>query len=78
MSSRVIGLAAFFMVAIDSTVLGGPPTKIDLRPEYDKFGLTPLQQGDRSDCSLFAVTALAEFESAKKTPDKVQRSRKNS
>lgn len=38
------------------------PARIDLIPEFRKLGLTPLAQGQRDVCSLFAITALAEFE----------------
>jgi hypothetical protein len=42
------------------------PSKIDLTADFERLGLTPLAQGNRDDCSLFAVTALAEFESARR------------
>ena len=42
-----------------------PRHKVDLGAEFQQLGLTPLQQGDRGDCSLFAVTALVEFELAR-------------
>jgi hypothetical protein len=35
--------------------------------QFEKFGLTPLAQGDRDVCSLFAITALAEYEYARQT-----------
>lgn len=38
------------------------PGKVDLTAEFEKLGLTPLAQGNRDDCSLFAITALVEFE----------------
>jgi hypothetical protein len=38
MSSRVIGLAAFFMVAIGSTVRGGPPTKLRIAMDGRSVG----------------------------------------
>jgi hypothetical protein len=41
------------------------PASADLAPEFRKLGLTACKQGDRDVCSLFAVTALAEFELAK-------------
>jgi hypothetical protein len=41
------------------------PAAVDLVPEFGKLGLTPLAQGDRDVCSLFAITALAEFESGR-------------
>jgi Papain family cysteine protease len=39
------------------------PAEVDLRPQFTKMGLAPLAQGNRDTCSLFAITALAEFES---------------
>ena len=44
---------------------GALPEKVDLVPEFTKLGLTPLAQGKRDVCSLFAITALAEFESGR-------------
>jgi len=41
------------------------PAGVDLVPQFGKLGLTPLAQGNRGDCSLFAITALAEFESGR-------------
>jgi len=46
----------------------GLPSHVDLRPEFDKFGLACHAQGPRDTCSLFAVTALADFESARDPP----------
>jgi hypothetical protein len=43
------------------------PARVDLEPEFSKLGLTPLAQGQRDVCSLFAITALAEFESGRQT-----------
>ena len=34
------------------------PVGVDLVPEFGKLGLTPLAQGNRGDCSLFAITAV--------------------
>ena len=50
---------------------------VDLGSEFQKFGLTPLQQGNRGDCSLFAMTALAELESAKSSPGQTNRLARN-
>jgi hypothetical protein len=50
------------------------PARVDLVPEFTKLGLTPLAQGNRDVCSLFAITALAEFESGRhksKHPDRL-------
>jgi len=44
------------------------PVKVDLAPEFDKLGLPPRAQGERDVCSLFAVTALAEFDCARNMP----------
>jgi len=33
--------------------------------QFEEYGLTPLAQGDRDVCSLFAITALAEYEHAR-------------
>jgi hypothetical protein len=41
------------------------PAKADLTPEYEKLGILPQLQGDRDVCSLFAVTGVADFESAR-------------
>jgi CubicO group peptidase (beta-lactamase class C family) len=41
------------------------PAKVDLAPEFAKFGLPPRAQGDRDMCSAFAMTGLAEFEVAR-------------
>lgn len=40
------------------------PLKVNLVPDFDRFGLVPRSQGKRDTCSLFAITALAEFEAA--------------
>ncbi len=42
------------------------PAGVDLVPEFRQLGLTPLAQGKRGDCSLFAITALAEFENGRR------------
>lgn len=66
-------------VALMITVLGGMasgsdgqaprlPAKVDLVPDFERLGLPPRAQGGRDTCSLFAVTALAEFECAQDAP----------
>jgi hypothetical protein len=62
-----------FAIATVAAALGGPPGTVDLGPEFQGFGLTPLPQGDRGVCSLFAITALAELELARSGPDAVNR-----
>ncbi len=42
------------------------PAGVDLVPQFRKLGLTPLAQGNRDVCSLFAITALAEYESGRR------------
>lgn len=47
------------------------PPMVDLRPEFKKLGLVPRSQnraGGSSVCSLFAITALANYELARKDP----------
>jgi hypothetical protein len=73
MAYRIVGLAGLFALATAAAVLAAPPGTVDLGPEFQKFGLAPLQQGDRGDCSLFAITALAELELAKSAPGDVKR-----
>jgi hypothetical protein len=72
MSRPILGSVGLFAVATAATALGGPPSTVDLGPDFQKFGLTPLQ-GARADCSLFAITALVELEVAKSAPDGVKR-----
>jgi len=70
MPYRVTGLLG--LLAAASVVAGqtGPslPRKADLGPEFRRLGLTARSQGGRDTCSLFAVTALADFECARGTP----------
>jgi hypothetical protein len=75
MSRRIPVVVGLFAASIAAVALGEQPlpNQVDLAPKFQKFGLTPLQQGDRGDCSLFAITALAEFELAKRSPDDVKR-----
>lgn len=43
------------------------PGKINLVPEFQELGLVPRAQKSRNTCSLFAITALADFEYARST-----------
>ena len=74
MSYRVLFLLGLLSwVTIATALSSSEPNAVDLTTDFQKYGLTPLQQGDRGDCSLFAVTALVEFELAKKSPGEVRR-----
>jgi hypothetical protein len=70
----VLALGAFLRESerarADEEVL---PRQVDLRPQFEKFGLAPLAQGRRDVCSLFAVTGVAEFELARSHPDQPRR-----
>ena len=58
-------------VAISGAVCAGDPTlpaRVDLRPEFTKLGISAVAQGSRDTCSLFAITALVEFEIGHNTP----------
>lgn len=37
------------------------PSQVDLRPRFETLGLAPRHQGTRNTCSLFAVTACANY-----------------
>ncbi len=41
------------------------PAEVNLRPQFDRLGFSARSQGKRDTCSLFAVTALAEYELAR-------------
>lgn len=45
---------------------GELPKSVDLRPEFERFGLTPRQQGARPTCSAFTVAVAVEFAVAKR------------
>ena len=57
-------LAGFALAQPDARLPphGHLPASIDLMPELERLGLTARQQGDRGDCSLFAITGATEFE----------------
>ena len=44
------------------------PASVDLALEFEKLDLPPRAQGERDVCSLFAITALAEFDCARHMP----------
>lgn len=43
-----------------------PPRSVDLRPRFEKLGLTPRQQGRRGTCSVFTVAGALEYALAKR------------
>jgi serine/threonine protein kinase/WD40 repeat protein len=44
------------------------PSKINLAPQFASLGIPPRAQGDRDTCSVFATTAIADFEYARANP----------
>ena len=75
MPYRVLGLLG--LIAAGGIALAGTrdplPREADLCPELGRLGLTARSQGGRDTCSLFAVTALAELECARATPNQPKR-----
>jgi hypothetical protein len=68
-------LAALMFLATASLAFPADPLprRVDLEPRFADFGLPALSQGNRDTCSLFAITALAEFEVCRATPRSKQR-----
>jgi hypothetical protein len=63
-------LMALFSAAIHSHCDGKDlPDHVDLSTEFEKLKLPPRAQGNRDVCSLFAITALANFEYARSQPE---------
>ena len=46
---------------------GSPASSLDLRPAFEKWGLTPRVQGRRNTCSVFTVAGALEYALASKT-----------
>ena len=67
MPGRIGGLLG--LLALTAVVAAQPPpglpSKVNLTHDLQRFGITSRVQGDRNTCSLFATTALAEFECAR-------------
>jgi hypothetical protein len=53
--------------AVDFARSQSLPDGVDLRPEFSAHNLECRNQGGRNTCSLFAITAVAEFELARQT-----------
>ncbi len=74
-------MARFFLLLLSISLLfpsgtshADPlPASVDLRPGYDQLGLDCRSQGSRGTCSLFAVTAVANYEAAMQTPSGIER-----
>lgn len=70
-------MRCFFTLLILSSLAGSLaaqkqvslPDKVDLVPDFAKLEMAPVDQGKRDTCSLFAVTALAEFELGQHTKE---------
>jgi hypothetical protein len=68
-------VATFLTIALVLPIAGAnrtetlaPPQEVSLIQDFDRLGLAPLAQGDRPTCSLFAVTALVDFEWLRANP----------
>ncbi|MGA2259412.1 MAG: C1 family peptidase [Thermoguttaceae bacterium] len=68
----LIVLLAGLFGAVPIDAQASMPGKVDLTPEFERFGLFPQNQGADT-CSLHAVASLAEFELAKVTQDQDRR-----
>jgi hypothetical protein len=69
MSRHVVSIAALLLLVKSAPAQPRSrlPSAVDLVPEFQRLGLTPEAQGNRDVCSLFAIAALADFESARKS-----------
>jgi len=65
----ILGWALLVVMAGVARAGAAPlPPKVNLVPEFRRLALAPRAQGGRDTCSLFAITALADFECARNTP----------
>jgi hypothetical protein len=63
----LICLACLTLVAFESAwAEKTPPSSVDLRPRFEKLGLTPRQQGRRGTCSVFTIAGALEYALAKR------------
>jgi hypothetical protein len=74
---KISSLGFLLVCLVVLAVVAGPehapaqealPKKVSLIAEFQKLGLPPRVQGERDTCSLFAITALAEYEYARHSP----------
>ena len=61
-------IAWLVTVAVASAQEGRLPKQVDLTPKFKELGLTVRTQFGRPSCGTFAITALAELESARGHP----------
>ncbi len=60
-------IACLLIIATESVQAEKPlPASVDLRPQFEKLGLSPRQQGRRGTCSVFTVTGALEYALAKR------------
>src|SRR5262245_15374116 len=65
MAYRVLFVSVLLLTASGSAQRQSRPAlprKANLAPQFHQLGLVPRAQGERDVCSLFAITAVAEFE----------------
>jgi hypothetical protein len=56
-------IAALCVLGVRPLLAQAPPASVDLRQRLAEAGLAPRSQGGRDTCSLFAIAALAHYES---------------
>lgn len=61
-TATAVGVCLLFAVNVHPNDDAALPETVDLRPLFEDFGLATEAQGARNTCSLFAISAIAEFE----------------
>jgi hypothetical protein len=71
MAGKIPAFAVLLIAVVDCAHAQEPrlPAKVSLVDEFEKFDLPAHRQGDRDTCSLFAVTAMANFECDRREPN---------
>lgn len=67
MRAHALLILAQLGLAACAAVAPPPPRDVDLRPQFEAYGLPPRSQGPRPTCSMFATTSAFEFAYAKAT-----------
>lgn len=62
----VLGLCVFLPTMAAASAEPAEPESVDLRPEFERWKLSPRPQGGRSTCSVFAITGAIEYALAEK------------